>query len=38
MTPDIFFWYVFPLLVSVGGILWLVYDGRKSKQKQHPGE
>ncbi|MET3612193.1 hypothetical protein ABID16_000498 [Rhizobium aquaticum] len=38
MTPDIFFWYVFPLLVAIGGFAWLVYDSRKNKHKQHPGE
>lgn len=38
MTPDIFFWYVFPLIVAVLGFGWVLYDSRKSKQKQHPGE
>lgn len=38
MTADIFFWYVFPLLVSAFGIVWLIYDSRKDKHRQHPGE
>lgn len=38
MTSQIFMWYVFPWLVGFAGLAWLVYDSRKSKQKQHPGE
>lgn len=38
MTPDIFFWYIFPLIVAVLGFGWVIYDTRKNKQKQQPGE
>lgn len=26
MTANEFFWYVFPWLVSAGGLCWLAYD------------
>jgi hypothetical protein len=38
MTSQIFMWYVFPYLVGFAGIGWLIYDSRRSKHRQHPGE
>lgn len=37
MTFDIFFWYVFPLIVGVGAFGWVAFDSRKDRQI-HPGE
>jgi hypothetical protein len=34
---DIFFWYVFPLIVGIGALGWVAYDRRKDNHL-HPGE
>jgi hypothetical protein len=37
MTVDIFFWYIFPLIVGVGALGWVAFDRRKD-HRPHPGE
>jgi len=29
MTFDVFFWYVFPVLIGVGALGWVAFDRRK---------
>ena len=36
MSADIFFWYVFPLIVAALAFGWILYD--KRKDRIHPGE
>ncbi len=36
MTPAIFFWYVFPLLIGVAGLGWLYVDKHSSGHIHHP--
>lgn len=40
MTFDVFFWYVFPLIVAVGAFGWIAYDRHFSRNDHHlrPGE
>jgi hypothetical protein len=37
MTFEIFFWYVFPLIVGAAAFGWIAYDRRKDHHL-HPGE
>ncbi len=36
MTPDIFFWYVLPLIIAACAFGWIIYDRRA--RGPHPGE
>jgi len=38
MTFDLFFWYVFPLLVGAGAFGWIAYDRYTKRDRLHPGE
>jgi hypothetical protein len=37
MTANIFFWYVFPLIVAAGAFGWIAYDRHNSRNNHmHP--
>lgn len=38
MTHDVFFWYVFPLIVAAGAFGWIAYDRFRNRNHLHPGE
>ena len=40
MTFDVFFWYVFPLIVAAGAFGWVAYDRHVNGTNRHfhPGE
>lgn len=39
MNGEIFFWYVFPLIVAAAAFGWVLYDRSTTKRDHlHPGE
>lgn len=39
MTFDVFFWYVFPLIVAAAAFGWIAYDKYVGhRDRLHPGE
>lgn len=39
MTFDVFFWYIFPLIVAGAAFGWIAYDRHANRHNHpHPGE